>query len=181
MMRSAFGFYLLLLPPQPAFAGPPYVSDDPEPTDYKHFEIYAYTSGTNTLNGTDGETGIDFNYGAAPDVQTPQRRYHLASVFRAVAQDSLASAMLNWRQSIAFCTKRISVGMSPSSHGFFCQALPLSVGDPGASVLLPIWAQRDLGNGWITFGGGGCQQPCTVVLGQLHGRMGAKRDKSCRI
>ncbi|MFZ0990228.1 MAG: hypothetical protein WAN27_21165, partial [Xanthobacteraceae bacterium] len=29
------------------------------------------------------------------------------------------------------------------------------VGDRNASLLLPVWAQRDLGDGWTTFGGGG--------------------------
>jgi len=37
---------------QPALAGPPYVSDDPEPTDYKHFEIYSFGNGTTTNAGS---------------------------------------------------------------------------------------------------------------------------------
>src|SRR5215469_8293029 len=53
----------------PAFAGPPYLSDDPEPTDYKHFEIYTFSNGTVTQSGTTGEAGVDFNYGAAPNLQ----------------------------------------------------------------------------------------------------------------
>src|SRR3981081_166894 len=53
----------------PALAGPPYVSDDPEPTDYKHFEIYSFSNGTATRDGIGGAAGIDFNYGAAPDLQ----------------------------------------------------------------------------------------------------------------
>jgi hypothetical protein len=31
---------------RPALAGPPYVSDDPEPTDYRHFEIYTFSNGS---------------------------------------------------------------------------------------------------------------------------------------
>src|ERR1700744_3435475 len=53
----------------PAFAGPPYVTDDPEPTDYQHFEIYAFSAGTATRDGRENETGIDFNYGGAPNLQ----------------------------------------------------------------------------------------------------------------
>src|SRR5882672_2540443 len=53
----------------PAFGGPPYVTDDPEPTDYGHFEIYTFANGTDTRDGVGGEAGIDFNYGAAPDLQ----------------------------------------------------------------------------------------------------------------
>ena len=54
---------------RPALAGPPYVSDDPEPTDYKHFEIYTFNNGTATRSDVGGAAGIDFNYGAAPDLQ----------------------------------------------------------------------------------------------------------------
>ena len=70
LMRSVgcAGLGLVLLT-QSAFAGPPYVSDDPEPTDYQHFEIYTFTTGTTTRDGTTGQSGIDFNYGAAPDLQ----------------------------------------------------------------------------------------------------------------
>jgi hypothetical protein len=39
-------------------AGPPYKSDDPEPTDYKHFEIYTFSNGTVTRDDTNGEAGI---------------------------------------------------------------------------------------------------------------------------
>jgi hypothetical protein len=60
---------LLALLAEPAVAGPPYISDDPEPTDYQHFEIYTFNLGTATRNGTTGQSGIDFNYGAAPDLQ----------------------------------------------------------------------------------------------------------------
>src|SRR5450755_3999355 len=60
---------LLALMMGPTFAGPPYVSDDPQPTDYQHFEIYTFTTGTTTRDGIAGQSGIDFNYGAAPDLQ----------------------------------------------------------------------------------------------------------------
>ncbi len=53
----------------PAFAGPPYVTDDPEPTDFGHYEIYAFAGGTSARDGSGGAGGIDFNYGAAPDLQ----------------------------------------------------------------------------------------------------------------
>ena len=53
LMRSGAcaGFVLVLLT-QSALAGPPYLSDDPEPTDYQHFEIYTYSLGTTTRTGT---------------------------------------------------------------------------------------------------------------------------------
>lgn len=68
-LLSWLGATVLALLARPAVAGPPFVSDDPEPTPYHQFEIYTFNNGTNTRDGTAGETGIDFNYGAAPDLQ----------------------------------------------------------------------------------------------------------------
>src|SRR5271156_1253150 len=53
----------------PALGGPPYQTDDPEPTDYKHFEIYFFDAGTATRSGSGQLAGIDFNYGVAPEFQ----------------------------------------------------------------------------------------------------------------
>lgn len=36
-----------------ALAGPPYLSDDPEPTDYKHFEIYTFIHGPMTRQSSE--------------------------------------------------------------------------------------------------------------------------------
>ena len=69
MARATFIFVSLALLARPALAGPPYISDDPEPTDYGHFEIYGFTTGTATRDNTTGQAGIDFNYGALPDLQ----------------------------------------------------------------------------------------------------------------
>ena len=66
---GALAGFILAIWTQSAFAGPPYVADDPEPTDYQHFEIYTFNLGTTTRGGTSGESGIDFNYGAAPNLQ----------------------------------------------------------------------------------------------------------------
>src|SRR5690348_15594330 len=49
----------------PAFAGPPYATDDPEPTDYRSFEVYLYSEGTHTDGDTSGTlAGLEVNYGA---------------------------------------------------------------------------------------------------------------------
>ena len=58
----------LLLGATPALAGPPYMTDDPEPTDYRHFEIYTFANGM-TARSARGEAGLDFNYGGAPNLQ----------------------------------------------------------------------------------------------------------------
>jgi hypothetical protein len=155
MGRLAVVFIVLSAAVRPAFAGPPYLSDDPEPTDYKHYEIYTFNDGTSTLAGTNGETGIDFNYGAAPDLQLTATlplgfsseigapsRFGLSNIELAAKYRFLLQSQIGWDVAVF---PRLFL---PSAS---------NVGDKNASVLLPIWLQRDLGNDWTTFGGGGCQ------------------------
>ena len=140
---------------RPAFAGPPYISDDTQPTDYKHFEIYTFSSGTATREGVRGAAGIDFNYGAAPDLQltatlpvgfdSPSLRgtsvgpsnVELAAKYRFLHQDSFG----------------LDVAVFPR---VFLPSASANVGDNTASLLLPIWVQKDWNGGWSAFGGGGC-------------------------
>jgi hypothetical protein len=69
-MRAAILACVMLLGAGlPAIAGPPYITDDPEPTDNGHYEIYLSTQGTDTRDDVSGESGIDFNDGAPPDLQ----------------------------------------------------------------------------------------------------------------
>lgn len=156
MRRAALGFCLSLLMGRAALAGPPYLSDDPEPTDYKHFEIYTFSSATTTRDGTDGQAGIDFNYGAASDLQLTATlpsgfsfpsdgtdQFGLSNVELAAKYRFLHQTTFGW-----------DVAIFPR---IFLPSASAAVGDREASVFLPLWAQRDLGNGWITFGGGGCQ------------------------
>lgn len=138
-----------------AIAGPPYLSDDPEPTDYKHYEIYTFGDGTSTHAGTDGETGMDFNYGAAPNLQlTATLPFGFGSDIGApgrfgVSNIELAAKYRFLRQS--------QIGWEVAVFPRLFLPSPSNVGDRNASLLLPIWLQRDLGNDWTTFGGGGCQ------------------------
>jgi hypothetical protein len=147
--------FALLSLVEPALAGPPYLSDDPEPTDYKHYEIYTFSNGTATRDGRSGEMGIDFNYGAAPNLQltatlpagfdSPKAggtsvgpsNIELAAKYRFLRQDTFG-----WDVSVF---PRVFLP-SPSR----------TVGDSNPSLLLPIWVQKDWDSGWSTFGGGGC-------------------------
>lgn len=136
-----------LLASATALAGPPFLTDDPQPTDYGHFEIYAFGAGTATAAGTAGETGIDFNYGGAPDLQltavlplaydetgrTGLGNVELAAKYRFLHQEDFG-----WDVSV-----------------FPRVFLPSAQGDDRAALLLPFWAQKDFG-AWSLFGGGGC-------------------------
>jgi len=141
---------LLFLMVMPAYAGPPYLTDDPEPTDLHHYEIYAFGSGTAMRDGMDGEAGIDFNYGGAEDLQltailpltyepgskTGIGNIELAAKYRFLKQDD-----------IGFDVATFPALILPSASE--------DVGSQHAAFFLPLWAQKDIGP-WSVFGGGGC-------------------------
>jgi hypothetical protein len=139
----------------PALAGPPYMTDDPEPTDYKHFEIYAFTNGTATRDGTSGETGIDLNYGAAPNLQLTASvpgAYNFPAIGPAMGgfgNIELAAKYRFLRQG----SFGLDVALFPR---VFVPSVSSNAGDQHASFLLPIWVQKDWGD-WSAFGGGGCE------------------------
>lgn len=137
-----------------AMAGPPYQSDDPEPTDFGHFEIYSFDKGTFGRSGSSSASGLDFNYGAAPDLQltatvpfgydAPSKgpsdfgpgNVELAAKYRFLHQDAF--------------------GLDVSVFPRIFLPSPSLAGDPNASMLLPVWIQKDWG-ATSAFGGGGCQ------------------------
>lgn len=139
---------------QPALAGPPYVTDDPAPTDYRHYEIYAFAGGTDTRGGSDGAGGIDFNYGGAPDLQLtavlpfgfdnptggPSARgfgnVELAAKYKFLHQDDFG-----W--DVAFFPR------------VFLPSLSHDIGEHHTSLLLPLFVGKSWGD-LSTFGGGGC-------------------------
>ena len=61
---------LCCLASEPVHAGPPYRTDDPEPTEFRHFEIYTFSTGTVVSDDTTGTLpGIELNYGLIPNGQ----------------------------------------------------------------------------------------------------------------
>src|SRR4051812_40653976 len=69
VIRRLIGTAATALSATAALAGPPYATDDPEPTDLGHWEIYAFAAGTRAHGGLDGAAGLDLNFGPAPNVQ----------------------------------------------------------------------------------------------------------------
>src|SRR5580704_12178594 len=122
---------------QPALAGPPYVSDDPEPTDYKHFEIYTFNNGTNTRDGTAGESGIDFNYGAAPDLQLTATLPEGYS--QTIDGTSIGASNIELAAKYRFLHQDgfgLDVSVFPR---VFLPSGSNVIGDNHASLLLPVW------------------------------------------
>lgn len=150
MRPSALAAALFALLASPALAGPPYVTDDPEPTDPGHWEIYNFASMTTLPGQTTGQAGFDINYGAYRDLQltavipldysspgpTGIGDIELAGKYKFLHQ---ASGSLT--PDVAFFP-RLFVPTGPRE------------GPARLGLFLPIWAQKDAGP-WSVFGGGG--------------------------
>lgn len=149
-MRKAFlPAALLALTIGAAQAGPPYLSDDPEPTDFQHFEIYAFGTGAQSEDGLSGETGIDFNYGGAPDLQLTAV---LPLAYDEAGHTGLGNVELAAKYRFLH-QEDDGLDLSVFPRVFLPSASHL--GDNHSSLLLPLWAERDFGK-WSVFGGGGC-------------------------
>lgn len=139
----------------PAVAGPPYQSDDPEPTDYGHYEIYAFNKGTRSKGDLSGSSGIDFNYGAAPNLQITAT-LPIGFDFPSNGMTALGPSNVELAAKYRFLhqeTFGFDVAVFPR---VFLPSGSRQIGDDQASFLLPIWVQKDWGK-WSAFGGGGCQ------------------------
>jgi hypothetical protein len=138
-----------------AAAGPPYMTDDPEPTDYQHFEIYTFTQGVSTRSDTGGQSGIDFNYGGAPNLQltaTLPADYD----FPAVGSAETGLGNVELAAKYRFLTQQnfgLDVAVFPRA---ILPSVSTNIGDQHASLLLPLWLEKDWGP-WSAFGGGGCE------------------------
>jgi hypothetical protein len=75
MFKSPSRYFILtailtIVTLQPAVAGPPFNTDDPQPVDLHHWEYYIASINTFTTNTSIGTSPhIELNYGLVPDVQ----------------------------------------------------------------------------------------------------------------
>lgn len=142
-----------LLFPVAANAGPPFLTDDPAPTETGHWEIYApMLDGEGGGGAFEGAFGAELNYGAAPGLQLtvglPVDFTAAGGNLRASAGDLELSAKYRFYHDE---TAGLSIAAFPgitlptATHGF---------GAGHVTAFLPVWAQKDIGP-WSIFGGGG--------------------------
>jgi hypothetical protein len=134
-----------------ASAGPPYATDDPEPTDTGHWEIYAFGAGGLAGGEFDGSAGLDLNYGPVENVQLT------ATLPVDVNADGTSHAGLG---DVEIGVKYrffhdqdagVSIAVFPR---VFLPTAGRQLGSGRVGLLLPAWAQKDFGP-WSLFGGGG--------------------------
>lgn len=137
----------------PAFAGPPYLTDDPVPTDTGHWEIYAFSQGAGDGSAIDDDLGIDLNYGPVKGVQLT------ATLPLSFSHETSQG----WRGG----TGDVELGLKyrllhDESRGLSVAIFPRVIlptasraPDEKARFLLPLWLGKDFNGGTSIFGGGG--------------------------
>jgi hypothetical protein len=143
MLARAFALSALLSP-SVALAGPPFLTDDPEPTQTGHWDIYGpliEVEGKSDEYG--GAVAAEFNYGAATDLQItvelPLGYSHDVGGTQWGADDVAVSAKYRFYHDE-------DAGLSIAA--FLRITLPTASNGQGSgnvTALLPVWAQKDIG------------------------------------
>ncbi|MGH7736416.1 MAG: hypothetical protein ACREMP_00875 [Candidatus Tyrphobacter sp.] len=138
-----------------AVAGPPYETDDPVPTTYRHYEIYYHIDYHRVASDIEGGVGtLEINYGLFPNTQfsiaLPGRfasamgstnygfgDFEVGLKYRFI-QESAGSPQVSFYPSITLATGNAQAALG-EGHG---------------TLFLPFWAQKSFGK-WTVFGGGG--------------------------
>ena len=156
-MKSILALLVFVLVPA-AYAGPPYVTDDPEPVDLHHFELnlavqYAGDHGANS----GAVPRFELNYGPLENLQIG-----IATPLAFDAPDHGESSF--GIGDIEFSAKYRFIQETPSCPMVaFFPSIALPTGDDerglGAGkmqLFLPLWLQKSWDDDkWTTFGGGG--------------------------
>lgn len=157
-MRGATRICILgctLLSPILALAGPPFLTDDPDPVDYQHNEFYVFSildhSGDETA--TSGPA-FEYNRGIWPNVQ-----FHIIvplSKFSAPGVDNFGLGDMEIGIKYRFIQEdkyRPMVGIFPMIEAATGDA-SRGLGNGKTWFHLPVWLQKSWGP-WSSYGGGG--------------------------
>jgi hypothetical protein len=138
------------------FAGPPFLTDDPEPVDYQHFEAYLFANGDHASGGyAINGPAVELNYGVLPDTQ-------LHSIVPMTTVGGSGVPTVSGLGDTEFGIKYRFVHETngwPQIGVFPMVELPTGDADRGlgngrAWGRLPLWVQKSFGP-WTTYGGGG--------------------------
>jgi hypothetical protein len=144
---------VVLVAAHPVCAGPPFLTDDPEPTETGHWEIYAPAfDAAGRAHDFEGSAGAELNYGAAPDLQLtagiPATYVHASTGLSAGRGDFELSVKYRFLHDEV---RGLQVAVFP---GVTVPTASTGFGAAHVTALLPVWLQQDRGE-WSAFGGGG--------------------------
>lgn len=165
-----------------AQAGPPYLTDDPDPVPRGHWEAYIFSLSDGTHAGTAlTAPSYEMNYGAAKNLQL-----HFVLPYVHVFAPGTPTAHGLGDIEVGAKYKLIDESELVPEIGVF-PFVELATGDPGRGLgfgttwyRLPVWLKKGFGN-WSVYGGGGAvvvpqdgfvNQPFTSVL--VQNKLGSK-------
>jgi hypothetical protein len=137
-------------------AGPPFLTDDPEPVDYQNWEFYLASQHTDTTGDWSGTAPhIEINYGVITNVQL----HLIAPLAYSAPNDGRAhygygdtELGIKYR-FIQESDKIPQVGIFPLLEVPTGSASS-GLGGGHVQAFLPVWAQKSFGD-WTIYGGGG--------------------------
>jgi len=139
-----------------ARAGAPYFTDDPEPVDYQHTEIYLASQLVRTPGDSSGTLiSYEENFGIAPDV-------HLHIILPVFFDAPSGQGLQVGYGDTEIGIKYRFIEETPDHPQFAIYPtveVPTGDGARGlgtghAQLYLPLWLQKSIGD-WTTYGGGG--------------------------
>jgi hypothetical protein len=139
-----------------AQAGPPYTTDDPEPVEYRHWEVYLASQHEVTRDGATGTAPhVEVNYGAVPNLQLHVIA-PLAYAYASGEDTTYGPGDLELGAKFRFIQEDETV---PMVGTFPLLELPAGstskrLGTGRLHALIPLWLQKSAGR-WTTYGGGG--------------------------
>lgn len=147
---------LVLSIPVAVFAGPPYITDDPEPVDYQHWEVYLASIFTKQPDAwTATAPHLEVNYGAVPNLQL-----HTILPMTLYAPSQGASSYGYGDTELGAKYRFIQEGKwLPQIGTFPLLEVPTgsherNLGSGHLQTFLPLWLQKSDGP-WTAYGGGG--------------------------
>jgi hypothetical protein len=149
---------VLMLGAATAWAGPPFRTDDPEPVELGHWEVYGFSTATHVKGDTAGiAPGIEVNYGALPELQL-----HVVAPL-AFDRPEGGGTRFGYGDTELGAKYRFvqedETGWRPQAGIFPLLELPTGseargLGTGRVHGFLPLWLQKSFGK-WLTYGGGG--------------------------
>ena len=147
---------LVLIVPATICAGPPYITDDPEPVSYQHWELYLASIFTKQPDAwTATVPHLEVNYGALPNLQL-----HTILPMTLYAPAEGASSYGYSDTELGAKYRLIQEGMwRPQIGTFPLLEVPTGsherhLGSGHLQTFLPLWIQKSIGP-WTAYGGGG--------------------------
>jgi len=152
----AAALYILTIGISSSSAGPPFLTDDPEPVDYKHGEFYLATQYAKDKGVTSGTAPhFELNYGVIPDVML-----HVITPFVCNKPEGASTQRGYGDTELGIKYRFVNNEEAHFMVGTF-PLVELSTGDSDKGLgaghtrfFVPLWLQKSWG-AWQTYGGGG--------------------------